>query len=84
MKSYYKQRMKDNEQAVAFRIKKENTDKVLGMCIYQNTIFDRIKEDDGIVYLDFENEDQLDKLIKSLEDMKSLAKEKPDENNPES
>lgn len=84
MKSYYKQRMKDSEQAIAFRIKNENTDQVLGMCIYQNTFFDRIKDDDGIVYLDFENEEQIDKLIKSLEELRSRAKENPDENNSES
>lgn len=64
MKANYNRRVKAKERAVAFR-----TDKS-AFCIAQSTIYDRLPDDKDIVYLDFENEQQIDKLINTLQALK--------------
>lgn len=64
MKANYNRKVKAKERAVAFR-----TDKSV-FCVTQSTIYDRLPDDKDIVYLDFENEQQIDKLINTLQALK--------------
>lgn len=77
MKAYYKQRMATTEKAVAFRTKSA------AFCLLQSTLYGRMPKDDGVVYLDFENEEQIDKLINTLQSLKDVTNKSEEETKDE-
>lgn len=84
MKANYNRKVNVREKAVCFR-KKTDEGRVLGFCVYQNTVFDRMTNDRDIVYLDCENDEQIDKLIAGLQQLKEgKTDEQTNESNSES
>lgn len=73
MKANYNRKIKAREKAVAFRTKEA------AFCIIQSMLYDRMENDKDVVYLDFENEEQIDKLINTLQEIKKRTYKK-DEN----
>lgn len=73
MKAYYNRKIKVREKAVAFRTKESV------FCIAQNTLYGRTPDDKDIVYLDFENEEQIDRLINTLQELKKRSQKKNEE-----
>lgn len=72
MKANYNRKINVKEKAVTFRAKsKEGT--ISAFCIMQNTLFDRVPDDRDVVYLDFEDETQVDKMINTLHELKKRA-----------
>lgn len=53
-------------------------------CIIQNTLFNRMTNDKDVVYLDFEDTTQIDKMINALQDLKSKVSPVQEENADES
>lgn len=87
MKANYNRKPKNlREKAVAFRAKGTD-DAVYAFFVAQNTVYERMSDDKDVVYLDFEDEGQIDKLINTLQDIKNRAyrtdEEKIDENKTE-
>ncbi len=74
MKANYNRKIKAREKAVAFRTKEA------AFCIIQSTLYDRMENDKDVVYLDFENEKQIDKLINTLQELKNRTYKKEEEN----
>lgn len=74
MKANYNRKPKHiREKAVAFRTAKA------AFCLVQNTVYDRVEGDKDIVYLDFEDDKQIDKLINTLQELKKRTYEKETE-----
>ena len=78
MKANYNRKVNVREKAVAFRTKEA------AFCLVQSTLYDRLTNDKDIVYLDFENEEQIDKLINTLQELKKRTYKKEEENADES
>lgn len=78
MKANYNRKVNVREKAVAFRTTKA------AFCLAQSTLYDRLTDDRDIVYLDFENEEQIDKLINTLQELKKRTYKKEEENADES
>lgn len=80
MKANYNRKVNVREKAVAFRTKEA------AFCLVQSTLYDRLTNDKDIVYLDFENEEQIDKLINTLQELKkrTYKEENADESKAES
>lgn len=74
MKANYNRKLNIKEKAVAFRTKEA------AFCLIQSTLYDRLTNDKDIVYLDFENEEQIDKLINTLQELKNRTYKKEEEN----
>lgn len=74
MKANYNRKVNVKEKAVAFRTKEA------AFCLIQSTLYDRLINDKDIVYLDFENEEQIDKLISTLQELKNRTYKKEEEN----
>lgn len=74
MKANYNREIEVREKSVAFRTKKAI------FCIIQNTLYDRMGNDEDVVYLDFENEEQIDRLINTLQELKNRTYKKDEEN----
>ncbi len=74
MKANYNRKVNVKEKAVAFRTKEA------AFCLIQSTLYDRLTNDKDIVYLDFENEEQIDKLINTLQELKNRTYKKEEEN----
>lgn len=74
MKANYNRKLNVKEKAVAFRTKEA------AFCLIQSTLYDRLTNDKDIVYLDFENEEQIDKLINTLQELKNRTYKKEEEN----
>lgn len=72
MKANYNRKVNIRERAVSFRAKNKITDTVYRMDIYQSNLFGNDLNIKDITYLDFENEEQIDKLIKGLQSLKGL------------
>lgn len=84
MKANYNRKPKNvREKAVTFRAKGTGGS-VFAFCVIQNTLYERMPDDKDVVYLDFEDETQMDKLINTLQDMKKRAYQKVEENADES
>lgn len=77
MKANYNRKVKAREKSVAFRTEKSV------FCIAQSTIYDRLSDDRDVVYLDFENEQQIDKLINTLEALKNSIHQNVDKEQQE-
>lgn len=76
MKANYNRKPKNaREKAVAFRTKEA------AFCLAQSTLYGRTPNDKDIVYLDFENDAQIDKLINTLQVLKSTHKKVEEESN---
>lgn len=69
-----KNKMNISEKAVAFRAKKE--DRILTFCLYQSNLYDRMLDDDDVVYIDFQNDAEIDSLINALQVLKSSPDKK--------
>lgn len=67
MKANYNRKVKVREKAVAFRTKEA------AFCLAQNTLYDRVANDKDVVYLDFEDKTQIDKLINTLQELKNKS-----------
>ncbi len=83
MKANYNRKVKVRERAVCFR-KKMNDGRLLAFCVCQNTVYDKFswENDKDIIYLDCENNEQLDKLIASLQQLRDEnAEETANESN---
>lgn len=78
MKANYNRKVKVREKAVAFRTKEAV------FCLVQSTLYKKMENDKDIVYLDFENDEQIDKLINTLHELKKRTHEKEEEKNSES
>lgn len=78
MKANYNRKVNVREKAVAFRTKKA------AFCLAQSTLYDRLTNDKDIVYLDFENEEQIDRVINTLQELKKRTHEKEEEKANES
>ncbi len=78
MKANYNRKVNVKEKAVAFRTKEA------AFCLIQSTLYDRLTNDKDIVYLDFENKEQIDKLINTLQELKNRTYKKEEENVDES
>lgn len=74
MKANYNRKVNVKEKAVAFRTKEA------AFCLIQSTLYDRLTNDKDIVYLDFESEEQIDKLINTLQELKNRTYKKEEEN----
>lgn len=74
MKANYNRKIKAREKTVAFRTKEA------AFCIIQSTLYDRMENDKDVIYLDFENEKQIDKLINTLQELKNRTYKKEEEN----
>ena len=73
MKANYNRKINVREKAVAFRARNNDDENVFTFCLIQNTLYGRTTDDRDIVYLDFENPEQIDKLINTLQDIKNKA-----------
>lgn len=73
MKANYNRKVNVKEKAVAFRTKGA------AFCLIQSTLYDRLTNDKDIVYLDFEDEKQIDKLINTLQELKNRTYKKEEE-----
>lgn len=84
MKANYNRKPKNvREKAVSFRAKNpEGT--VYAFCVIQNTLFNRMTDDKDVVYLDFEDTTQIDKMINALQDLKSKVSPAQEEDTDES
>ena len=80
--NYGKKKLNIREKSVMFRTKKD--DKYSMFCIYQNNVFGNIEDDKDMVYLDFESEDQVDRLIDALTKLKDNSEENADDCEAES
>lgn len=69
MKANYNKKPKIDERSITFRTKKSF------FSVYQNTLYDRLPQDRNTVYLDFKNEEEIDKLINTLQVLKESLKE---------
>lgn len=69
MKANYDRKINVRERAVTFRAK-DADGTVSAFCIIQNTLYGRTADDKDVVYLDFENQEQIDKLINTLQELK--------------
>ncbi len=79
MKANYNRKPKNvREKAVAFRTKEA------AFCLVQNTLYGRTPDDKDVVYLDFEDDTQIDKLINTLQALKDLTHKKEEEKSNES
>lgn len=84
MKANYIRKPKNvSEKAVAFRAKGLESP-VFSCCIIQNTLYGRFPNDEDVTYLDFEDEAQIDKLINALQEIKTKAYQKAEEDTDES
>lgn len=72
MKANYNRKVNIRERSVSFRVKNKNTDAVYRMDIYQNNLYGNELNVKDTTYLDFENEEQIDKLIKGLQSLKDI------------
>ncbi len=80
MKANYNRKPKNvREKAVAFRAKGAESS-VFAFCVIQNTLYERMPDDKDVVYLDFDDEKQIDRLINTLQDIKKRAYQKVEEN----
>jgi hypothetical protein len=70
VKANYNRKLNIRERAVSFRVKNENTDTVYRMDILQSNLFGNELNVKDTTYLDFENEEQIDKLINGLQNLK--------------
>lgn len=70
MKANYNRKISARERSVTFRAKDA------AFCILQSNIYGRFPNDKDTVYLDFENEEQIDKLINTLQELKNRTYKK--------
>lgn len=83
MKANYGRKVNIREKSVLFRSKKKD-DKYSMFCLYQSNLYGNIADDKGVVYLDFENEEQIDKLIDALTRLKDNSEETQNDSTAES
>ena len=81
--NYGNKKVSIKEKLVLFRAKKQD-DKYSMFCLYQSNIYGNIADDKGVVYLDFENKDQIDRLIDALTKLKDNSEENADDCEAES
>ena len=79
MKANYNRKINIKEKSVCFRVKNQSAGTVYRMDVYQSNLYGNELKVKDTTYLDFENEEQVDNLIKGLKSLKGYIKRSAEE-----